>query len=218
MSELTLIIGNKNYSSWSLRPWIALKQADIPFTERMILLFDENWDAEISKVSPTKKVPVLIDGDITICETLAILEYAHELYPEKELWPTDQRARAVARSVSSEMHAGFGALRNHMSMNIRKDHTGRGMGPGVAEDISRVSKIWNDCRKNYGQNGDFLFGKFGNADAMFAPVVSRFKTFGVELDAVSQAYCDVVLNTQAYLEWQSDALKETWIIESDEID
>ena len=218
MTELTLVIGNKNYSSWSLRPWIALKQAGIPFTERLIPLFDENWDSEISKVSPTKKVPVLIDGDITICETLAILEYAHELYPQKGLWPETMQARSVARSVSSEMHAGFGNLRNHMPMNIRKDLTGRGMGPGVEEDISRITQLWNDCKNRFGQDGDFLFGSFCNADAMFAPVVSRFKTFGVKLDPVSQAYCEAVLNTQAYLQWQTEALKETWIVEEDELD
>lgn len=218
MNQLTLIIGNKNYSSWSLRPWIALKQANIPFQARIIPLFDDHWDAEIAKVSPTKKVPVLIDGDMTICETLAILEYAHELFPDQGFWPKDRQARAMARAAASEMHAGFTALRNHMPMNIRKHLSGRGMGPGVAEDVQRVSKLWTDCRTQFGQDGDFLFGDFCNADAMFAPVVSRFKTYGVQLDAQCQAYCDAVLSTDAYREWQSDALKETWIVTEDEID
>ncbi len=217
MSELTLIIGNKNYSSWSLRAWIALKQMEIPFTEKLIRLFDENWPTEIAKVSPSKKVPALIDGDLTICETLAILEYIHELYPEKGLWPTDLKARAMARSVSAEMHAGFGALRNHMPMNMRKDLKGMGKGPGVDEDIKRITEIWLSCRHQYGQSGDFLFGNFTNADAMFAPIVSRFKTFGVKLDPISQAYCEAIINTHGFKQWEAEALEETWIIEQDEI-
>ncbi len=218
MNEPILVIGNKNYSSWSLRPWIAMKQAGIPFVEKLIPLFDDNWDQAVAEYSPTKKVPVLIDGDIIIHETLAILEYLHERYPDKGFWPQNNHARAMARAISSEMHAGFTNLRNHMPMNIRKDHSGRGMGPGVAEDINRISHIWNQCRDQFAPGGDFLFGPFGNADAMFAPVVSRFKTFGVTLDPVSQAYCEAVLDTEAYRQWEAAAQQETWVIAMDEID
>ena len=218
MGQMTLVIGNKNYSSWSLRPWIALRQNDIPFTEHLIPLFDENWKTEVSKVSPTEKVPVLIDGDVTVWETLAILEYVNEKFPDRGLWPADSTARALARAVSMEMHAGFSALRGNMPMNIRKDLSGKGMGPGVAEDIKRICELWNECRAKFGQGGPFLFGTFTIADAMYAPVVSRFTTFGVKLDDVCQAYCDAVLDTKAYREWKEAAVKETWTVAEDEID
>ena len=218
MAQMTLVIGNKNYSSWSLRPWIALKNANIPFSEKLIPLFDENWKTEVSKVSPTEKVPVLIDGEITIWETLAILEYANEKFPDRGLWPADPAARALARSVSTEMHAGFTALRGNMPMNIRKDLTGKGRGPGVAEDIERVCEIWRECRQKFGQDGPFLFGSFTIADAMFAPVVSRLTTFGVVLDETCEAYRLAVLGTAAYKEWKEAALQETWTVQEDEID
>ena len=174
MNDLTLVIGNKNYSSWSLRPWLALRHAGIPFTERLLLLFDENWKEAIAAVSPSGRVPVIQHGERTIWETLAILEYAHELYPEVGLWPEDRNARAVARAVANEMHAGFSALRTHMPMNLRRlDLKGKGRGPGVADDIARICGIWRECRSRYGAGGDFLFGAFGAADAMYAPVVTR---------------------------------------------
>jgi len=139
MSDLTLVIGNKNYSSWSLRPWLAMRHAGIDFDEKLILLFDENWKENIAAVSPSARVPVLLHGDRTIWETLAIIEYAAELYPDAGIWPTDRDARAHARAISCEMHAGFSALRNHMPMNLRRgDLKGRGRGPGVDEDIARI--------------------------------------------------------------------------------
>jgi len=218
MSDYTLYIGNKNYSSWSLRPWLAMKVAEIPFEEKLILLFDDDWKANIAKVSPSARVPVLTDGDQTIWETMAILEYLAERHPDKGLWPTDAKARAMARCIANEMHAGFSALRNNMPMNIRKSHPGRGMGAGVAEDIARIQEIWNECRSRFGQDGPFLFGKFCNADAMFAPVVSRLTTFAVELDVVSAAYRDAVQALPDMIAWSDAGRIEPWTVPDDEID
>lgn len=218
MSDYTLYIGNKNYSSWSLRPWLAMKVAGIEFEEKLILLFNDEWEANITAVSPSAKVPVLVDGDLTIWETMAILEYLAEQNPEKNLWPADREARAVARAVSNEMHAGFGNLRNHMPMNIRKSHPGRGMGEGVAEDIARVCEIWNDCRLRFGSGGDFLFGDFCIADAMYAPVVSRLTTFCVELDDVSSAYRDAVQALPEMIDWSDAGRAEPWTVAEDEIE
>lgn len=218
MSNYTLYIGNKNYSSWSLRPWLAMKVAGIPFEEKLILLFDDDWKENIARVSPSARVPVLVDGDLTIWETMAILEYVAERNPDKNLWPKDPTARSVARSVSNEMHAGFTALRNNMPMNIRKSHPGKGMGEGVAEDIARISEIWNDCRARFGSGGDFLFGEFSIADAMFAPVVSRLTTHVVALDEVSAAYRDAVQALPEMIEWSDAGRAEPWIVPEDEID
>jgi glutathione S-transferase len=218
MGDYTLYIGNKNYSSWSLRPWLAMKVAGIEFDEKLILLFDDDWKANIAKVSPSARVPVLTDGDLTIWETMAILEYLAERHPDRGLWPQDPAARAMARSVSNEMHAGFTALRTHMPMNIRKNHPGKSMGEGVAEDIARIQEIWNGCRARYGANGDFLFGKFSIADAMFAPVVSRLTTFAVELDDVSAAYRDAVQALPEMIEWSDAGRAEPWTVPEDEID
>ena len=219
MTDLTLVIGNKNYSSWSLRPWLALRHAGIPFTERLLLLSGENWRAAIAAVSPSRRVPVLLHGERTVWETLAILEYVHELYPETGLWPQDRDARAEARAVACEMHAGFTALRTHMPMNLRRlDLKGKGRGPGVAGDIARVCAIWRDCRTRYAAGGDFLFGAFGAADAMFAPVVTRLDTYGVALDDTCAAYSRAVLSMPTFLEWREAALREPWTVPEDEID
>ena len=218
-NDLTLVIGNKNYSSWSLRPWLALRNAGIPFTEKMLLLFDENWKEAIGAVSPSGRVPVLLHGERTVWETLAILEYVHELHPKAGLWPADRDARAVARATACEMHAGFNALRSHMPMNLRRrDLKGKGRGPGVAEDIARICEIWRDCRQRFGSGGDFLFGAFGAADAMFAPVVTRLDTYGIELDDVCSAYSRAVMTLPAFVEWRDAALQEPWIVPEDEID
>lgn len=216
MSGLTLYIGNKNYSSWSLRPWLALTTAKIAFEERLIVLFDKNWPAAIAAVSPTGKVPVLHAGGQVICETIAILEYAAELKPE--LWPADPATRAVARAAAAEMHAGFAALRNHMPMNIRKSLPGKGMGPGVAKDIARVCALWRDCRTRFGQDGPFLFGAFSNADAMFAPVVSRFTTYAPDLPDDAKAYMAAVQALPAMQAWTAAAKAEPWTVAEDEID
>jgi len=218
MSDYTLYIGNKNYSSWSLRPWLAMKVAGIPFEEKLIPMFDDDWKASITKVSPTAQVPVLTDGDLTIWETMAILEYMAERHPDKGLWPQDPAARSVARSMANEMHAGFSALRNNMLMNIRKPRPGKGMGEGVAKDIARIEEIWTDCRTRFGAGGDFLFGKFSNADAMFAPVVIRFTNHEVALSDVSAAYRDAVQALPEMIQWSDAARVEPWIIQKYELD
>lgn len=213
MAELTLVIGNKSYSSWSLRPWLLLKQAAIPFNEIYIPTHTPQTRAAILKHSPAGRVPVLHDENITVWESLAICEYLAEKFPEKDLWPKDLAARALARSLATEMHAGFGALRTHMTMNCRKRFPGKGRTPEVAADIARVQELWNDCRKRYGSGGDFLFGRFSVADAMYAPVATRFKTYEVELDKVSAAYRDTILNLPAMRQWYADASAEREVID-----
>jgi glutathione S-transferase len=210
--DLALVIGNKNYSSWSLRPWLALKQAGIPFREIHISLYTDKSRAEIRKYSPSGKVPALLDGDVTVWESLAIGEYLAHQFPEKQLWPADSAARALAWSVSCEMHAGFSALRTHMSMNCRRQLPGKGRTPEVLKDIERITALWNDCRTRYGHGGDFLFGKFGIADAMFAPVALRFATYAVDLDPVSASYVNTITALPAIRQWIADARAETEVI------
>ncbi len=197
-----LVIGNKNYSSWSLRPWLAMRVGGIDFDEKLIEFgdFGPEWQNAISEFSPTKKVPLLVDGDIKVWESLAILEYLADKWPEKNLWPTDIAARTMACTVSAEMHAGFTALRTYMPMNIRASHPGVNLDkPGVMDDVNRICEIWNQCRESFGADGDFLFGHFTNADAMFAPIVSRLTTHAVEVDKVSRAYMDAVLAIPAMM-------------------
>jgi len=218
VSELTLVIGNKNYSSWSLRPWLAMRQADIPFTEKLIPLFGPDWPKPVEGISPTLKVPVLIDGETKVWESLAILEYLTERFPDAGLWPDDAGARAMARTVAAEMHAGFTALRGHMPMNLKKSLPGKGRGEGVDDDVRRVTEIWRQCRETYGAGGPFLFGRFSNADAMFAPVVTRLDTYGVEMDAVSRKYVDTILGLSTFQEWLAAAKAEPWTIDEDEVE
>ena len=221
MSDLTLVIGNKNYSSWSLRPWLALRHAGIPFSERLLLLSGENWKEAIAAVSPSGRVPVLLHGERTVWETLAIIEYANELFPDAGLWPEDREARATARAVANEMHAGFSALRNHMPMNLRRTRP-RGEGPRAraSTTISPASaRSWRDCRSPLRrEDGAFLFGAFCAADAMYAPVVTRLDTYGVDLDETCAAYSRAVLTLPAFVEWRDAALQEPWIVPEDEID
>ena len=217
--SLTLVIGNKNYSSWSLRPWIAMKAAGIPFKEVVIPLYLSGSKAEILRHSPAGKVPILIDGDQPVWESLSILEHLAERFPDAKLWPSDARARSHARSVATEMHAGFVALRNHCTMNLwlppkprPETHT-----PEVMENLSRIETIWGDCVKRYG--GPFLFGKiFGAADAMYAPVVSRFLTYDVDVMAQTRAYMDAVTALPAWREWYDAAMAETKIMRHNEPD
>jgi glutathione S-transferase len=222
MSKPLLIIGNKNYSSWSLRPWLALRAANIDFDENVVPLLEDDWAARKAEL-PSGTVPVLHHDGLVLWETLAILEYAAETWPDANLWPTDAKARAIARAVSNEMHAGFNAVRGHMPMNIRSNHPGRGRGKGdaakaVERDIKRIEAIWTDCRNTYGGGGDFLFGAFSNADAMFAPVVSRFTTYAVELNSTCQAYMNAVQSLPAMIEWSDAGRAEPWTIKEDEID
>ncbi|MBW4575058.1 MAG: glutathione S-transferase family protein [Aphanothece sp. CMT-3BRIN-NPC111] len=217
MTNFTLVIGNKNYSSWSLRPWLVLKQLGVEFNEIRIHLYAPTSKQEILKYSSNGKVPILQHDNLTVWESLSICEYLAECFPEAKLWPEDRQARAIARSISSEMHAGFTNLRQHMSMNIRASLPGKGREPGVTEDIQRIISIWQDCRQQFGNSGDFLFGHFTIADAMFAPVVLRFITYGVELDPALQAYTKTILSLPAMQDWVTAAKAETEIIEKFEV-
>lgn len=213
MSDLTLVIGNKNYSSWSLRPWLALKATGQSFDEVMIVLRRPETKAEILLHSAAGKLPVLKHGDLTVWESLSICEYVAETWPEAGLLPEDARARAVARSVMSEMHAGFPNLRRELPMDISKLSllAQNGVTPGEETrlEIARVQQIWQDCRGRFGDGGDFLFGRFGIADAMFAPVATRFRTYGVTLDPVSVAYVDAIYALPAMQDWCAAAAKES---------
>ncbi|MGY2052151.1 glutathione S-transferase family protein [Methylobacterium sp. JK268] len=208
----TLVIANKRYSSWSLRPWLMLRQAGIAFEEVLIPLDREDTRERILAHSPAGRVPVLIDGGVTVWESLAILDYAAETWPEAGVWPSDRAARALARAISAEMHAGFAALRSALPMNLGRRYAARDRGAAVAADIGRIQAIWRDARARFGQGGPFLFGAFGAADAMFAPVVTRFDTYAVAVDPEIRAYMDAVLGLPAFREWRDAALREPWIL------
>jgi glutathione S-transferase len=195
----TMIIGTKRISSWSLRPWLAARMADIDFDEVVIALRQPETKANILEHSPSGKVPCLIDGDLVVWDSLAICEYLAE--QAAHLWPADRGARAVARSVSAEMHAGFQKLRNLCSMDVLSDLPMAEIAPELAPEIARVNAIWTDCRTRFGAGGPFLFGSFSVADAMYAPVVTRFKTYHLPLDAVPAAYAEAVMALPAMQEW-----------------
>jgi glutathione S-transferase len=211
MSELVLYVGNKNYSSWSLRPYLMLAATGAPFRDQVIQLSVPTSKAEILKVNPAGRVPVLHHGDVIVWDSLAIGEYLHELFPAANLWPADRVARARARSISAEMHSGFAALREAMPMDIRNRLPRRGRTPGALADTVRVLAIWRECLKTSG--GPFLFGHFTIADAMFAPVTTRFTTYGVDLDDVCQAYVDAVAALPAMKAWTEAGTAEPWTIE-----
>jgi glutathione S-transferase len=212
MNGITLVIGNKNYSSWSLRPWLVLKHCDIPFEEIRIPIYAPGSAEAIRRHSPAGRVPVLHDGDVTVWESLAICEYLAERFPGKQLWPADRAARALARSIANEMHAGFADLRKAMTMNCRKHHPGKGRTPEAMQDVARITALWSDCRERYGRGGDFLFGHFTIADAMYAPVVLRFGTYGVELGAVPDAYARTMAALPAMRQWVAEARAESEMV------
>jgi len=203
MSRLTLVIGNKNYSSWSLRPWLALRMAGLDFEEERIPLYAPGSHDAILRYSPAGKVPVLRDGDVTVWDSLAICEYVAELAPQAGLWPDDRAARANARSISAEMHAGFAALRSAMPMNLRIERARLAAPPSAAvqADVARITAIFEACRARYGAAGDFLFGRFTIADAMFAPVAMRFRSYSVTLPPRAQAYADALSALAPMREW-----------------
>jgi len=213
---LTLIIGNKNYSSWSLRPWIALKVKGIAFDEVVIPLFEPGSAEEIMKYSPAGKVPVLVNGDEHVWESLAILEHLADRFPEAHLWPEEARARSHARVVAAEMHAGFMPLRRDCPMNMWLPPRPRPQSDEVMANVARIEALWADCRARYGQGGPFLFGALTAADAMYAPVVSRFHTYGIPLSATSRGYMDAMMALPAWREWTDAAMKETWIMRHNE--
>lgn len=209
MSELILVVGSKNYSSWSLRPYLALAHTGQPFQEVVIALDEPDTAAKIAQHSPAGRVPVLRHGELTIWDSLAICEYLAETFPAAKLWPEDKAARAVARSVTAEMHSGFQALRNNLSMDLRSRKPGKGHdAPGVQDDIRRIQQMWRECRERFGKEGPFLFGRFSIADAFYAPVVTRFVTYDVKLDAVASAYRDAVLALPAFKKWADAAAVE----------
>jgi glutathione S-transferase len=214
MSDLTIYIGNKNYSSWSLRPWLALKQTGLAFKEIVVPIGQPTTRSTILLHSPSGKVPALRHGDLVLWESLAICEYLAELAPDRGLWPESPVARATARSISHEMHAGFAALRANLPMNIRSSFPNRAFPPEVWTDVGRILALWGNARREYGADGPFLFGQFCIADAMFAPVVARFRTYGVTLDADAQAYGDAVWAFPAFQEWRTAAHREPMIIDS----
>jgi glutathione S-transferase len=213
---MLLIIGNKNYSSWSFRPWIAMKAVGIAFEERVISLNDPEFKRAIAPVSQNGKVPALDDGGVHVWESLAILEYLAEKFPHAGLWPADPSARAHARAVAAEMHGGFAALRGECPMNFWRPVKRRELSADALADVARIDAMWSECRLRYG--GPFLFGAFGAADAMYAPVVSRFHTYAVAVGERSRAYMDAIMALPAWREWKEAALKEPWILPYDEPD
>ncbi len=215
---LKLIIGNKNYSSWSFRPWLAMKVAGIAFDEEVISLDAKDFKERVTKISGTGKVPALSDGIVQVWESLAILEYLADKFPDARLWPSESAARAQARTIAAEMHAGFVPLRRLLPMNMWRPVRRRELTPEAQSNVCRIDAMWTDCRTRYGAGGDFLFGSFGAADAMYAPVVARLHTYAVEVNAVARAYMDAVMALPAWGEWQAAALKEPWVLPEDEVD
>ena len=216
---LTLVIGNKNYSSWSMRPGMALKGTGITFEEIVIPLYTGDADKQrILDVTRSGKVPALVDGDITVWDSLAIIEYAAERFPDARLWPQDVVARAHARSISAEMHSGFMALRNECGMNIHRPIRSKPLSDDARANIARIQQIWTECRARYGGQGPYLFGAFSGADAMYAPVVHRFRTYAIDVTPPVRDYMETMQANAAFREWSDAALAETLLIERFEID
>ena len=222
MSDFALILGNKAYSSWSLRGWLLLKRSGAAFEELVVPLDRPGFKAEILAHSPSGRVPALVAGELTIWDSLAIAEYLHERFPDAGLWPEDSAARAVARAVTAEMHAGFAALREHLPMDLKR----ASLAPGeivtstgaLGADIARICEIWSDCRARFGAvhsgGGRFLFGEFGAADAFYAPVATRFRGYGVALEGAAAAYRDALLAWPDLVVWTEAAQAEPWVIET----
>jgi len=210
MAEFHLFIGNKCFSSWSLRPWIAMKQLGLAFDETVIRLRQPDTKANIRVLARSEKVPCLHHGTKVIWESISILEYIADLFPESSLWPQDRDARAVARSISAEMHSGFLELRNEWGMNLRRKKTPKPLAGPARDQAKRIEDYWRRMRSSYGRGGPFLFGRFTAADAMFAPVVTRFDTYGGNLSPDTRAYCDAILATDGMKQWYLEAAAEPW--------
>lgn len=213
---MKLLIGNRNYSSWSLRPWLVLKHFDIPFTDEVVQLGGEGFRDYLATRSPTGRVPVLSDGQLAVPETIAIIEYVADLYPDKAIWPADLEQRALARAASAEMHSGFLALRSHAPMNLRASHPGKVSIDSVARDLHRLETLWGELLARSG--GPYLFGAFTAADAMFAPVATRIRTYALPVSDMAGGYVEAIYSLPAFQEWLALALKEPWTIDDDEID
>ena len=216
MKPLKLAIANKNYSSWSMRPWVLLAQAGIAFEEIQLKFSDDGKVPGIERYSPTRQVPVLLVDGEPVWDSLAICEAVAELFPDKRLWPAEARARQVARSICAEMHAGLRNLRGAMPMNIRAALPGKGMSPAVQNDIDRIVEMWESCRARYGRDGELLFGQFSIADAYYAPVATRFLTYAVTLPPAAQRYADALLALPAVRDWMAQARLEPEFVRADE--
>jgi len=216
MQTLTLVVGNMNYSSWSMRPWVLMKHLGIPFEQVKLRFHSQEWDAGIARWSPSRLVPVLWRGDQAVWDSLAIMETLNEWHAEKGVWPKDAAARAFARSIAAEMHSGFRDLRSNMPMNIRASHPGKGMNPAVRANIDRIEALWAEARRRFGAGGPFLFGEFCAADAMYAPVVMRFATYGPALAPESAKYCEAMRNAAGVRAWIAESSQETEVVAEDE--
>ena len=213
---MKLLIGNRNYSTWSLRPWLVLRHFDIPFEDEVLQLSGPNWREMLAARSPTGKVPVLIDDELVVPETIAIIEYLAERFPQKAIWPAERSARARARAAAAEMHAGFSALRTHAPMNLRASHPGKVDLDAVRKDLHRVEALWGEHLARSG--GPYLFGQFSAADAMFAPLATRLRTYELPVSDVAGRYVEAIYSLPAFQDWLTQALAEPWVVDDDEID
>ena len=211
MADYIFYHGNKNYSSWSMRGGLALALSGAEFEAMFFHLAEPGIRDKIRQHSPTGKVPALRHGELVIWDSLAIAEYLAERFPRAGMWPEDPSRRAIARAICAEMHSGFPALRTHMPMNIRRSSPGKGRAPGVQTDIDRITEIWRDCRARHSDEGPYLFGRWCLADVFYAPVVTRFRTYAVEIDDLSQAYCAAVWAQEHVAEWRAAAQAESWV-------
>jgi len=213
---MKLLIGNRNYSTWSLRPWLVLRHFEIPFEDEVLQLSGPGWRENLAAHSPTGKVPVLIDGDLAVPETIAIIEYLADSFPAKPIWPRDRRDRALARAAAAEMHAGFTQLRSHAPMNLRASHPGKVDAEAVRQDLARVEALWGGHLERSG--GPYLFGAFSAADAMYAPLATRLRTYDLPMSDMAGAYVEAIYALPAFQDWLGKALQEPWIVDDDEID
>ncbi|MBJ3784178.1 glutathione S-transferase family protein [Devosia sediminis] len=213
---MKLLIGNRNYSTWSLRPWLVLRHFEIPFEDEVLQLSGAGWRETLAARSPTGKVPVLLDGDLVVPETIAIIEYLADLYPEKPIWPADRADRARARAAAAEMHSAFMGLRSNAPMNLRASHPGKVNLDAVRKDLHRVEVLWGDLLARSG--GPYLFGAFTAADAMFAPLATRLRTYDLPVSDVAGRYVEAIYALPAFQDWLAQALQEPWVVDDDEID
>lgn len=213
---LKLIIGNKAYSSWSLRGWLACKQSGLPFEEQVVPMFDGAWlerKATEDFAPSSGKVPILWDGNTVVWDSLAIVEHLNDLTGNERFWPTDPAARAMARSIAAEMHAGFASLRNECGMNIRRIYPATTLSADTQADVARILKLWAQARARFGGAGDFLFGDFGAADIMYAPVVTRFVTYSIPVSRFAERYIEAVTAHSFMQDWIAAAHEEEWVID-----
>lgn len=216
MSKLILIFGNKNYSSWSLRPWVFMRHHQINFDEKRVALFTDTTADELSEYNSDFKVPILKDGELVVWDSLSILEYVSEVYLDNLGWPSDKNVRAVARSISSEMHSSFSNVRNELPMNCRKKFDNIVLTQGAKREIDRIKGLWRRCRSEHANKGEWLFGDFSIADAMFAPIALRFDGYSIPLSGVEESYVKSVLNHPGIIEWVEAGKLEKEVIEEDE--